>query len=103
MRWLVAANANADAIAVKRSNYRPTKSTTAAFSLGTPLPHRAMQPKSTAALGSRKTKAKIKSEIKKRRRRRRRNEGKREGKRGRRKEKRSGVGVDVKKYRDTRH
>ena len=100
MRWLVAANANADAIAVKRSNYRPTKSTTAAFSLGTPLPHRAMQPKSTAALGSRKTKAKIKSEIKKRR---RRNEGKREGKRGRRKEKRSGVGVDVKKYRDTRH
>ena len=102
MRWLVAANANADAIAVKRSNYRPTKSTTAAFSLGTPLPHRAMQPKITAALGSRKTKAKIKSEIKKRRR-RRRNEGKREGKRGRRKEKRSGVGVDVKKYRDTRH
>ena len=97
---MVAANANADAIAVKRSNYRPTKSTTAAFSLGTPLPHRAMQPKSTAALGSRKTKAKIKSEIKKRR---RRNEGKREGKRGRRKEKRSGVGVDVKKYRDTRH
>ena len=95
---MVAANANADAIAVKRSNYRPTKSTTAAFSLGTPLPHRAMQPKSTAALGSRKTKAKIKSEIKKRRRRRRN-----EGKRGRRKEKRSGVGVDVKKYRDTRH
>lgn len=86
MRWLVAANANADAIAVKRSNYRPTKSTTAAFSLGTPLPHRAMQPKSTAALGSRKTKAKIKSEIKKRRRRRRRNEGKRERERARERE-----------------